>query len=397
MQAVRPKSPGRYPFAVATACLALLGASSNLSAGTASVDTDRSAKLQQLNAEIERLVTEGHTAGISFAIQVRKELRTTGAYGVRDLRDRARVHESDRFRIASITKTITATAVLKLTELGKLSLRDPISKMFPEYPNGERITIYHLLSHTSGIPNWWEGELPSDAPEDFPMCSEPHRYLQRMTTASLFEPGEFYKYSNSGYVLLGEIIEKISGHTYERFVADRIFTPAGMQSTQMEYIERPSSSWVQGYVGGEGATFSNPEVYHMPFSAGGLRSTATDLLNFLNALLAGRIISDTLVQQMTSYARLNDGRRNFEAPFIAPGSSPPQPREGISNSGYGLGFNLTELYGTPVYRHSGGIAGFNSLILHVPKNGVTIVLLANTENGLVPGLQRIRKLVTEIP
>ncbi len=382
--------------------LALLVAS-----GCASMDTSkqgsgedaaRTAKIAQIDALLEDLVTDGKAAGIALGIQVEDEDPIIKAYGLADVSTRRKIHGNDQFRIASVTKPLTATAVLKLVEMRKLSLDDQISKFFPAYPNSENITIYQLLSHTSGIPNWWEGELPSDTPKDFPMCAEPHRYLARMKTASTFPPGGFYKYSNTGYVLLGEIIAKLSRQSYDDFLAEHVFAPAGMNNTAMEYIDEPSDTWVKGYARGSdpAVSFVDPEIYHMPFAAGGLRSSVPDLLKFMNALLGGEIVSRERVAQMTSYARVNDGRPTYEARFVAPGNAPSKSQESIDKRGYGFGFNLMELYGRPAYYHSGGIAGFNSYLLHVPENRTTIVLLANTEDGLVPGLNQVLKIAAEM-
>ncbi len=381
--------PTRHASPVAGLCLAMMGCAST---------PLQTARLAEVDSVIQGLVNDGATAGISVAIQSGDGPMITKVYGVTDTASQRRVRPDDSFRIASVTKPITAAAVLKLVQLEKLSLEDPITRFFPEYPNGARITIHQLLSHTSGIPNWWDGELPSGTPQDFPMCPQPHRYLEKMKNASQFEPGTFYRYSNSGYVLLGEIIEIASGRTYEQFLTEHVFAPAGMKSTVLERIDRRSPSWVKGYArdtaGGKG--FSDPEIYHMPFAAGGLRSTASDIARFHRALLGGKIIRGDLVARMTSYARVRDGRFTYDAPFIAPGASPRPSPENIARRGYGYGFNLMDLYGTPVAYHSGGIAGFNSYLLHVPVTQTTIVLLANTEDGLVPALKQIQKIVVEM-
>jgi CubicO group peptidase (beta-lactamase class C family) len=353
--------------------------------------------IEEIDSLLAHLVEDGSAAGISWAIRIGDGAPIARTHGVADIATRKLVRNTDSFRIASVTKPITATAVLKLVETQKLSLQDRLSTFFPSYPNGDDITVYQLLSHTAGIPNWWEGELPQDTPAEFPMCPEPHRYLQHMKVASIFKPGEFYKYSNSGYVLLGEIIDKVSGQPYERFLAENIFGPTGMATSEMEHMGKPSLHWVHGYVRVPEGGFSDPEIYHMPFAAGGLRSTALDLLTFMDALLAAKIVPRELMEQMTSYALLSDGRYTFEAPFVGPNSRPPTPQDNVANRGYGLGFNLMELYGTPVYYHSGGIAGFNSYVLHVPKTRTTIVLLSNTEDGLVPALKEIQRIVIAIP
>jgi D-alanyl-D-alanine carboxypeptidase len=325
---------------------------------------------------------------------VGKEKVQVGSYGLADLETHRALLPDAPMRVASLTKPLTAAAMMKLVEMKRLSLADPLSKFFPDYPNGQAITVYQLLSHTSGIPNWWDGDLPTDTPVEFPMCPEPHRYLARMKVASQFEPGAFYKYSNSGYVLLGEIIEQVSGEPYERFLRHHVFAQAQMARTSLELIDRPAANWAHGYVQvRETKTFKEPERYHMPFAAGGLRSTAEDMLRFMEALRAGKIVSRKGVAQMTSYAQTNDGRLTFESPFLAPGAPAPKPQEHIAKRGYGLGFNVMELHGTSVYFHSGGIAGFNAYLIHVPRSDTTLVAIANTEDALVPALKDILSVV----
>ena len=215
-----------------------------------------------------------------------------------------------------------------------------------------------------------------------------------MKVGSQFEPGTAYKYSNSGYVLLGEIIEQASGEPYEDFLRRHVFAQARMASTALELIDRPASNWVLGYVQvPDTRSFKEPERYHMPFAAGGLRSTAEEMLRFMETLRAGKIISRKAVDQMTSYAQLNDGQFTFEAPFLAQGAPKPKTQEHIAKRGYGLGFNVMELHGTSVYFHSGGIAGFNAYLIHVPRTDTTLVTIANTEDALVPVLKDLLRVV----
>jgi len=387
-------------FTIATfTALILFGCASNVPKPPADhLDAATRTKIDEIDAVVHRIVIDGKAAGVVWGIQVGHVPMVTHAYGLADLHGNRSVEVDDQFRIASITKTLVATSVFKLVQSGKLALEDPLSKFFPEYPNGAQITIYHLLSHTSGVPDWWDGKLPADTPNTFPMCAEPHRYLQRMEHASLFAPGEFYKYSNTGYVLLGEIIEKASHQSFESYLAASVLGPAHMTATEMEHIERPARNWVSGYVLADDKphTFADPETYSMPFTAGGLRSTTGDLLKFVRTLMDGHIIAKKYVSQMTSYAHVNSGAGTSEAPFIAPGGSPPKAQENITARGYGLGWNLMNLYGKPAYYHSGGIAGFNSYVLHLPESDVTIVMLANTEDALVSSLKDVFRLASEI-
>jgi D-alanyl-D-alanine carboxypeptidase len=360
--------------------------------------TANSARIAEIDRLVRQTVTDGKAAGIAYGIQVADGPAVTREYGLADIPAGRRVASGDQFRIASITKSMTAVAVLRLVELGKLSLADTVARFFPEYPDGKKISVYQLLSHTAGIPNWWEGGLPPDTPADFPMCAQPHRYLQAMKTAALFSPGAQFSYSNSGYVLLGEIIEIASGQSYEAFLAQNVFMPADMNDTEMERAGKVSARWVSGHVldPAKPGSFAPAATYAMPFAAGALRSTAADLLKFARALRSGGLLKPDSVRSMTTYAQLADGRPVYEGEYLPPNAPHGQPPGYIAKHGYGFGLNIMELYGTPAYYHSGGIAGFNSYLIHIPKNRTTIALFANTENGIVPPLEAVLKIATEI-
>ncbi len=347
-------------------------------------------KIEQLVSE---LVTEKRTVGVDYGIQMGKVLSKNKAFGFADLAQKTSLSENAPFRIASMTKPFTATAIMQLVEKGQLSLNDTLSKFFPRIFNASKITVYHLLSHTSGIPNWYEAEMPKDEPKNFPMCKDPHSYIERMGVKSLFEPGTFHAYSNTGYVLLGEIIEKVSGQSYMDYLKTHILIPAGLQNTEMEYVDQPKPNWVTGYAYNPKSTppFVQPDFYHMPFSAGGLRSTVADVLKFMRSLRSGKLVSKATYEQMTTYARVSNGDPVHEHLFSPDGQKPQFP-DNIKKFGYGLGFQIIENFGTKVISHGGGIAGFNSVLMYIPKNETTIVILANTENGIMAKLQGIEKL-----
>ena len=314
-------------------------------------------------------------------------------YGITDLVTQKAITNDSEFRIASVTKPITAVAVMKLVEKGKLNLSDTISKFFKDFPNGNKITIYQLLSHTSGIPNWWEGEMPKDEPKDFPMCNEPHLFLQRMKTTSFFEPGTKHSYSNSGYVLLGEIIEIVSGMKYENYLQKNIFAKANMKYTEVEYSPNAKNNWVKGYKQNSptDTTFSDPDVYAMPFAAGALRSNAEDMINFMDALFKGKLVKKSTLNQMTKYAETKKGIPVYDAMFFPNNFTPPPPPNHIKKYGNGLGFNLMKVYNEPIVWHSGGIAGFNSILVYIPKSKTQIIFLSNTENGIIPIWEDLQK------
>ncbi len=353
--------------------------------------------VKKIDELISELVTDNRTAGITYAINVNDSISMTKSYGLSNVESKTKINENDEFRIASITKPFTATAIMQLVEKNKLSLDETIDQFFPNLPNSNKITIYQLLSHTSGIPNWWEGEMPKDEPKNFPMCKNPHLFIERMKNISLFEPGTFHYYSNTGYVLLGEIIEMVSETSYSDYIKQNILIPSGMHHTEMEDVEKVSKNWVTGYAYNTESEnpYTKPQFYHMPFSAGGLRSTSTDLMIFLKALNNGKLVSEKSLEKMTNYAILNNGQPVYENLFSPNGNTPDFPNN-MKKFGYGLGFQIIQNFGTKVISHGGDIAGFNSVLMYIPKSNTSLVILSNTENGILSNLQQIEKLATSI-
>jgi D-alanyl-D-alanine carboxypeptidase len=374
-------------------CVLLL----TLSNLTSCTNTEPDYNAKKIDQLVSELAVIKRTAGVAYGIQIGNVISDNKEFGFDDLEKKTPIRKNAQFRIASMTKPITATAIMQLIEKGKLSLDDTIDKFFPNLANASKITIYQLLSHTSGIPNWFEAEMPKDEPKDFPMCKNPHIYLERMGIKSLFEPGTFHAYSNTGYVLLGEIIEIVSRQSYFEYLKSNILAPANMVDTEMEYVEQPSPNWVKGYAFNPELSnpFTKPEFYHMPFSAGGLRSSISDVMKFMTALQAGKLISKGSYEKMTSYALVKNGQPVYDNLFSPSGQKPNFPSN-IKKWGYGLGFQIIENFGTKVISHGGDIAGFNSVLMYIPKNNTTIVILSNTENGILSKLRDIEKAATDI-
>jgi D-alanyl-D-alanine carboxypeptidase len=349
--------------------------------------------INKIDSLVQTLITSKKSVGFMLGIKENNKTTILKNYGVKDLVTKKNITNDCEFRIASVTKPITAVAVLTLVEKGKLNLTDTISRFFKDFPNGNKITIYQLLSHTSGIPNWWEGEMPKDEPKDFPMCKEPHLFLQRMKTPSFFEPGTKHYYSNSGYVLLGEIIEIVSGMKYGKYLQENIFGKANMKHTEVEYLPNTSEKWVKGYKQNAptDTTFSDPDIYAMPFAAGALRSNAQDMINFIDAFFKGRLVKAATIKLMTKYAETQSGIPVYDAMFFPDNFTPPPPPSHIKKYGYGLGFNLMEVNNEPIVWHSGGIAGFNSILVYIPKSKTKLIFLSNTENGIMPIWEDIQK------
>lgn len=262
------------------------------------------------------------------------------------------------FRLGSITKQFTAAAVMILAEQGKLSVQDPITKFLPDYPTqAHTITIEHLLTHTSGIqsytemPGWMESKILADL-----SLQELIDGFKKEPMA--FAPGEKWEYNNSGYVLLGAIIEKASGETYEAFIRKNIFEPLGMKSSYYGSNEPLISKRTPGYTGQPGSVV-NARYLSMtqPHAAGALLSTVDDLARWDEALYAEKLLKKASIDRMFSRFTLKDGK----------------------STSYGYGFSLGKLQGHETVEHGGGIFGFSTFGLRMPEDHVYVAVLCNSD------------------
>ena len=261
-----------------------------------------------------------------------------------------------KFRLGSITKQFTAAAILLLEERGKLSLDDPIKKHMPDAPAAwDGVTIYHVLTHTAGIPDF------TATPEFQTQKLAPSTAAK---TVALFKdwplqfaPGSEMRYSNSGYVLLGYLVERISGQSYAAFVRDNIFRPLGMNDTaydvSAEIVERRAAGYRVAVGGFKNAPYVDMTI---PHGAGGLYSTTEDLLRWTRGLFGGKLLTSASLRKMTT-------------PF---------------KSDYALGVAAIQRDGRNfMITHSGGIEGFNTSLAFYPAEKITIVVLGNV-NGAAP-------------
>ena len=261
-----------------------------------------------------------------------------------------------KFRLGSVTKQFTAASILLLEERGKLKVDDPVKKYLPGAPAAwDKITIYHLLTHTSGIPSF-TGFADYAKLEPFATTSE--QLVSRFRDKPLdFEPGEKWQYSNSGYVLLGHLIERVSGESYEKFVRENIFTPLGMKDSGYDSNSAVIPHRASGYVHvGDG--FENAGFIHMsvPHAAGALYSTTVDLLKWEQGLFGGKLLQAASLQKMTTPFKQN----------------------------YAFGLSVETAGGHKVIQHGGGIEGFNTEVAYYPDDKLTVVVLGNV-NGGAPG------------
>lgn len=277
-------------------------------------------------------------------------------YGSADLEWNISNTPDTKFRLGSVTKQFTAASILLLEERGKLNVNDPVKKYMPDAPAAwDKITIFHLLTHTSGIPNFTSFPDYSKL-EPFPTSAE--QLVDRFRDKSLeFEPGEKWNYSNSGYVLLGYLIEKIASGSYQKFVNENIFAPLGMKDSGYDsntaIIPHRASGYVRGPNGFAHAGYIDMSV---PLSAGALYSTTEDLLKWEQGLFGGKLLSPASLEKMTT-------------PF---------------KNNYAFGVEVETVNGHKVIQHNGGIEGFNTQLAYFPDEKLTIAVLANM-NTPAPG------------
>ncbi len=276
-------------------------------------------------------------------------------YGLANLEHGIPVTPQTVFRLGSVTKQFTAMAILMLEEEGKLSLDDSITVFLPNFPMGdEPITIAHLLSHTSGIQSYtnmssfWQHARDDLAPDEMIdlFKDEPRE----------FAPGEKWTYSNSGYFLLGRIIEKVSGKSYAEFVRERIFAPLSMNNSYYGSHTRIIPNRATGYEG-EGGTWQNAGFISMtpPFSAGALLSTVDDMARWDAALYTQNLVPKEALER-------------YFTPFLLDNGEPTE---------YAYGWMISELQGSPVAAHGGGIRGFMSFVIRVPEKHAYVAVLTN--------------------
>jgi CubicO group peptidase (beta-lactamase class C family) len=279
--------------------------------------------------------------------------------GLADVSARKALTPDTVFRLGSITKQFTAAVLLQLVEEGKVSLSDPLSKYLPDYPKpGADATIAQLLNHTSGIqsytgiPGWMAGPKPA----------------QPFTTAALiaefkdmpmqFERGTRHDYNNSGYILLGAVIEKVTGKAWHEAVIERIAEPLGLKSIRYAEDERTVPGMAVGYTrNGEKIEPSRPIHMSVPHAAGALTGNVRDLAKWSQALHHGKVLKSDTYKQMIAKTRLVDG----------------------TEIAYGFGIGLADLRDRVAIAHGGGIFGFSTYALYVPSDDVFVAVLANSD------------------
>lgn len=303
-----------------------------------------------MNAEVK---SDG--PGAAIAVVKNGSVVHRSGYGLANVEWRIPIQPDTVFRLASVTKQFTAVAIMILAEQGKLGVDDPITKFFPDYPtSGHHITVHHLLTHTSGIFSYTSDP---DALTKLRLDKTPQEICDSFSRIPFdFKPGTRYLYNNSGYILLGMIIEKLSGLSYADFIQKHIFDPLSMSNSYYlsdePIIPRRASGYDEGPGGVQNARYLSMT---QPHAAGALGSTVDDLVLWDRALTENRLISAESLAQMHTSAALDDGT--------------------LINYGYGWGINSYQQH--RAIHHGGGIFGFATFIARFPDDDLSIAVLTN--------------------
>jgi CubicO group peptidase (beta-lactamase class C family) len=298
--------------------------------------------------------------GVALLVARGDQVLFRDARGEADVAGHVPLRPDSVFRIASVTKQFAAAGVLKLVEAGKVKLDDPLSKYVPDYPNGARITVRELLNHTAGVKNYTATDGYMEGPVR----------LDRTTAQMIdtfehlppdFAPGTGWKYSNSGYVLVGAVIEAASGKPWHAYLDEALFRPLGMRNTGYALDPKFKSRVVRGYTyENDKLADAHPISMTQPHAAGSLVSTVDDLLKWNRALHEGRVLREDTYRHM----------------IVPEGSA--------TERGYGYGLFTDSWRDHPVLRHGGGIFGFVSSLAYVPGEEITVVVLENDDASDVP-------------
>jgi CubicO group peptidase (beta-lactamase class C family) len=331
---------------------------------------------QSLETQIDSVLTtvfkESDEPGAVFLVAKDGEPIYRKAFGQANIELDVNMKTENVFQIGSMTKQFTAIAIMMLQEQRKLNVNDVISKYIPDYPNGNNITIHHLLTHTSGIKDFTKmksimsiakKDLTSKELVDF-FKDEPVNFL----------PGEKFDYNNSGYVVLGYIIELVSGETYEHFIENNIFEKLGMNNSRYASDKEIVKNRAYGYHNrGE---FSNKMQISLriPCASGSLMSNVDDMLKWQKAIKNNSLISEASKEKVFTNYTLNN-RAHIK---------------------YGYGWHLKDINGIPTREHGGSIFGFKSMGVYVPSLDIYVVGFSNCDcNSPTKVTKDIAKLVLD--
>lgn len=320
-------------------------------------------RVPQLQSYLDNLSKTSQFMG-TVLIAEGGEILLNNGYGSADIETKRSNTPQTQLRIGSLTKQFTAAAILRLQDLGRVNVDDPVSNYLPDYPGGEQITIHQLLTHTAGVPNYTRRPDLAQAVQT-PITTED--LLAQFAGQSLdFPPGQQFAYSDSGYVILTTIIEKVSGQTYKDFMQTQFFEVLDMSQSGYDFLGDDLEEPAVGYQltpGGPQQAVDTESSWAS--GAGALYSTTQDLYRWDRALSSAQLLEEVSLDSMFT-------------PWVKMG-------QGFS---YGYGWEIGQLAGRPSQSHAGNIFGFGSFMARYPEDDATIIVLGN-------GLQMSPRLIAE--
>jgi CubicO group peptidase (beta-lactamase class C family) len=340
--------------------------------------------ISQLEAYVDKLVAEDKFSG-TILIAKNGTPIFKKAYGLASKGYNVPNRTDTKFNLGSMNKMFTSVAIAQLAEAGKLSYNDPISKYLPDYPNkavSEKVTIHQLLTHTSGVGDYFNDKFMEASKTRFVEIKD--YFPLFVDNPLLFEPGTKWRYSNAGFIVLGAIVEKVSGQNYFDYVREHIYKPAGMINTDAYEMDRDTPNMATGYTKRDpktGADFADGQRRTNLFlhsyrggPAGGGFSTVEDLLSFANALASHKLLDQKYTDLITT------------GKVDAPG------RDGK----YAYGFEDERINGQRRVGHGGGFMGINAQLHIYPDLGYTVAVMSNYDPPAAGQVaDRIGKLLTE--
>jgi CubicO group peptidase (beta-lactamase class C family) len=348
-------------------------------------DAGRKQKLLQalpkVDALFEQYFKERQTPGLVFGVVIDQELVHVKAFGVRNTVTKSPVTADTMFRIASMTKSFTALAILKLRDAGKLSLDDAASKWVPElaglrYPTRDTapLTVRQLLTHGGGFPEdnpWGDRQL---AIPDAELSKWIDQGIPFSTT-----PDTSYEYSNYGFALLGRIVSKASGMPYDQYLQREILLPLGLKASSLEPSKAPSDKVASGYGRRDGNYFEIPSLAHGSFGAmGGLLTSARDLGRYVAFQLSAEPSRDDAEAGPVRRSSLREMQRQWRSSSFAATSLGNETDLKAAAGGYGYGLSVTrDCSFSRIVAHGGGLPGFGSYMMWLPEYGVGLFAMTN--------------------
>lgn len=319
---------------------------------------------QELEEKTDSLLSRYSKPGVpgaAIGLVLEGEVLLEKGYGLRNLKEKTPTTPNTHYRIASLTKAFTATAILQLVEKGTLTLETTLTELWPEFPAyGKRISIHHLLSHTSGIKDY-EGLIPSNFQGQV-SDEDVFQILSRQTSA-YFQPGTQYRYSNSGYCVLSRVIEKVSSMSFSSYLEKNVFLPLGMETT-VAYVKgmEPIVERAFGYSPQSGGfILTDQSQTSATLGDGGIYTSVSEIFSWLD-LWNGNgtsVLSEESQKLMTTPKNLLSGKK----------------------TAYGYGWSLGTLFGYKKVSHTGGTIGHKHAIAYFPEKKLGLVLLVNRENA----------------